>query len=234
MNAPFRPLTAVAHELLAEVLRPGDWAIDATAGNGHDTQFLAQCVGEAGRVLAMDVQLAAIESTARRLDDSQPGALTDVSGRGRFAAVRQIGPVTLAWGSHTELARLAARLAEEEGTSQRRFRAIAFNLGFRPGGHHGVTTTHRGTTRALAAALDWLEIGGRLTVLVYPGHPAGVAELAVVRELCPRVPTAEFAVQHFRSSNDREHAPQLFAVTRVAASPAPPSRRSSAECLPAR
>src|ERR1700753_1556592 len=33
-----------SHRLLEGRLRPGDWAVDATAGNGHDTVFLAQRV----------------------------------------------------------------------------------------------------------------------------------------------------------------------------------------------
>ena len=45
-----------AHSLLAAHIRPGDAVVDATAGNGHDTLFLARCVGPAGRVYALDIQ----------------------------------------------------------------------------------------------------------------------------------------------------------------------------------
>ena len=37
--------TRLAQQIVGELLREGDVAIDATAGNGHDTQFLAGCVG---------------------------------------------------------------------------------------------------------------------------------------------------------------------------------------------
>jgi ubiquinone/menaquinone biosynthesis C-methylase UbiE len=40
-----------------QVLRPGDVAVDATCGNGHDTLFMAQCVGPSGCVHAVDVQV---------------------------------------------------------------------------------------------------------------------------------------------------------------------------------
>ena len=40
------------HHALAETLRPGDIAIDATAGNGHDVVMLAQLVGASGKVHA--------------------------------------------------------------------------------------------------------------------------------------------------------------------------------------
>src|SRR6478609_8419182 len=63
---PPRP-TALAQEILRSVIRPGDLVIDATAGNGHDTLFLAECVGLEGRVLAFDVQAKALESARGRV-----------------------------------------------------------------------------------------------------------------------------------------------------------------------
>ena len=38
-------LLNVAHDLIRDILHPGDLAIDATVGNGHDTLFLAEQVG---------------------------------------------------------------------------------------------------------------------------------------------------------------------------------------------
>ena len=43
------PLTRVAHDALARHLKPGDLAVDATVGNGHDTLVLAQQVAPDGR-----------------------------------------------------------------------------------------------------------------------------------------------------------------------------------------
>ena len=48
-------------------LRPGDVAVDCTMGNGNDTAFLSESVGETGRVYAFDIQEAAIESTRAHL-----------------------------------------------------------------------------------------------------------------------------------------------------------------------
>lgn len=61
-----RPL-ACAHDWVERVLVPGDSAVDATAGNGYDTLFLARLVGPSGHVHAFDVQAAALEETRRRL-----------------------------------------------------------------------------------------------------------------------------------------------------------------------
>ena len=49
----------------------GAFCIDATMGKGHDTLFLAELVGEKGRVLSMDVQPAALEATAALLQKHQ-------------------------------------------------------------------------------------------------------------------------------------------------------------------
>mgnify|MGYP005833540397 CR=1 FL=1 len=39
-----------ARNLLETAVKPGDIAVDATVGNGHDTLFLANLVGSAGRI----------------------------------------------------------------------------------------------------------------------------------------------------------------------------------------
>lgn len=56
-------LFTLAHRYWAEVIKPGDWAIDATCGNGHDTLFLSErCEG----VIGLDIQAKALQNTAER------------------------------------------------------------------------------------------------------------------------------------------------------------------------
>ena len=150
------PLTRLAHHRLAEVLAPGDSAIDATAGNGHDTLFLAQAVGAPGEVHAFDVQAAALAASAARLE---------------AAGVR--GRVTLHHAGHeTMLARLPALRS--------RVAAITFNLGYLPGGDHALTTLPATTLAALEQALALLRPDGLLSVLAYRGHPGGEEEAEAV------------------------------------------------------
>ena len=56
-------LTEKVHAILKNHLREGDQAIDATAGNGYDTLFLAEQIGLSGEVIAIDIQNCAIQST---------------------------------------------------------------------------------------------------------------------------------------------------------------------------
>ena len=52
-----------AQTLLEMSVSEGDIAVDATAGNGHDTLFLANLVGDNGYVYAFDVQKEAVDAT---------------------------------------------------------------------------------------------------------------------------------------------------------------------------
>jgi tRNA A58 N-methylase Trm61 len=48
-----------------QFVRPGDLAVDATAGNGQDAAALARLIGPAGTLHAFDIQEQAIQRTAR-------------------------------------------------------------------------------------------------------------------------------------------------------------------------
>lgn len=150
---PPRP-TQLARMILQESIRSGDTVIDATAGNGHDTAFLAECVGQDGRVLAFDVQDEAIQSA-----------------RERVAAAGYAARVVLHHLSHARMAEFAAA-----GTVT----AVIFNLGYLPGNDHAVTTLAAETLSAMAAAAGLLKAGGVLAVTCYPGHPAGAQEAIAV------------------------------------------------------
>ncbi len=166
-------LSERAHAALAEALGEGDVALDATAGNGYDTLFLARRVGPGGQVHAFDIQPRALEAAARRL--AEHGLQ---------------GCVSLHLAGHETLAeRLPAAL---------RLRAATFNLGFLPHGDHGVTTRPETTVPALAAAAGRLLPGGRISVMVYTGHAGGKAEAQAVAAWLAALPPGEWSVEEFR------------------------------------
>ena len=53
----------ISHLFMLDTICIGDIVIDATAGNGHDTVFMAECVGSEGAVIALDKQEEAINAT---------------------------------------------------------------------------------------------------------------------------------------------------------------------------
>lgn len=152
-----KSVTQLAHNIHRRQLRVGDRVLDATAGNGHDTLFLARLVG-AENVTAIDQQREALESARTRLLSQN------------LAGVQWIH------GDH------AQKLSEFEKT-ERRFRAIVFNLGYLPGGDKQIVTQRETTLRAIGSAEQLLEPGGVMTVIAYPGHEAGHEEELALRTL---------------------------------------------------
>lgn len=163
---PPRP-THLLHLLLREVIREGDTVLDATAGNGHDTVFLAGLVGESGNVVAIDIQALAIESTRRRLVEN---------GLERRVELHQ--------ASHADLGRYVPR-----GNVS----AAVFNLGYLPGSDHGVITRTETTLQALVAALDALQPDGVIAVVCYPGHDGGAEEAGQVERFLMNMPELRLA-----------------------------------------
>lgn len=149
-------LTQAAHQAIAQVLRTGQQAVDATVGNGYDTLFLARQVGPSGHVHGFDIQPEAIEETHRRLKAAN---LND--------------HVSLHLKSHEFL---STSLSSPPS-------AIVFNLGYLPGGDHALTSSPETTRSALKQALELLLSGGVLSVMAYPDHPGGAEEAAVVHSI---------------------------------------------------
>ncbi|MDX1346394.1 MAG: class I SAM-dependent methyltransferase [Sedimenticolaceae bacterium] len=188
-----RRLTDVAHDVIAGHVHAGDIVIDATMGNGHDTLFLAQLVGETGHVYALDLQQRAIDQTRARLD--------------MHGAAEQ---VTLIKGDHAEMGRLLPQGMAESVA------AIVFNLGYLPGGVKSVTTTAESTLYALDASRELIKPGGIISLLVYVGHPGGLEEDVAIREWLGSLPEETQWVHH--NPDCAVHSPRLYTIIKGAES----------------
>ena len=187
-------LTEKAQTIVRRAVRGGDWLLDATAGNGHDTVFLARLAGPQ-RVLAVDLQSAAIEKT------------------GLLLAQEGLAGVGLVTANHAdELERL---LVADAGVWIGRFGAVMFNLGYLPGGDHVLVTQADTTVRALRAACQLLRAEGVLTVLCYRGHAGGPEEYSAVREEASRQ-QQQFQVDEIAGGTGNPTAPVLFVFRRNA------------------
>jgi predicted methyltransferase len=196
--------TDLAHLLMRQTVKTGDWTVDATIGNGHDTLFLANLVGRSGRVFGFDVQEKAVTETARRT--------------GGLPQVRLV---------HSGHERLAEHLSENEPANgsengEVRLAGVMFNLGYLPGGPRDITTRAETTIAGLKQALARLKTGGLVTLVLYPGHGGGAEEEAAVRFYVQGL-GGDFAVSHCARLNAARPAPELLAIKRVSQDRAAPT-----------
>jgi 16S rRNA C1402 N4-methylase RsmH len=163
-------ITHWTHVTLAEVLTPGDLAVDLTVGNGKDALFLFNIVGIQGCVVGFDIQLEALQGTMSLLENV--GADVKLHTEGAITGVPTPG-VQLILADH-------ARWADFVHGSPK---AVIANLGYLPGGDHEIVTRAPTTEAALKAAMDKLAPGGRLAVVCYIEHPGGREEAEAVENL---------------------------------------------------
>lgn len=167
---------AWSQQFLLHTITPGDFVIDATAGNGNDTLFLANHVLPGGLVWAMDIQQRAIEATETKLReagiDNIENILTD---NPEQESLVKEGVVLFRW-DHS----LLATLLQLTKNQRPPVRAAIFNLGYLPGGDRSIVTQPATTIKALDALAQDLAGGGRLIVVVYVGHEGAEVEAPAV------------------------------------------------------
>ena len=174
-----------AEELLRQAVGPGARVIDGTMGNGRDTLWLAELVGETGRVYAFDIQREAVERTRARLEEA--GVLRRA---------------TLFHAGHERIAELVPEPVD----------SAVFNLGWLPGADTALRTRADTTLAAVNAALDKLKEGGLLTVCAYPGHEEGRVERDMLLEWAKALPPAQYDAMLRAYLNQPNDPPVLFAV----------------------
>ena len=171
----------LCHEFLTAHLQPGGLYVDATCGNGHDTEFLCRLAGPTGRVLALDIQPAAVENTNTRLGAAGLGAIGQ-------ALVHD----------HARLAELVA-----PGTAD----CVLFNFGWLPGADHEVHSTADGSLPALQAALDALKPRGVLAAVLYSGQVIGDSEKQAALGFFRALPLTKYTVLVCEFANWASTAP---------------------------
>ena len=189
-----------SQKLACEVLVPGDLAVDLTAGKGRDTHTLVKAVGSEGRVVAFDLQTAAIEQTTAYL---QANDLQVKCWPADQPLPEQSG-IYLVQACHSTLGAVLKSPAK----------VIMANLGYLPGGDSSLVTCATSTLAALQQSLSLLVPGGRLVVTIYPSHPGGEEEGDVVDALLCGLPRDCWQVLSLRAAN-RSEAPYLLVAERL-------------------
>lgn len=177
-----------AQTLMRMSIEEGDIAVDATAGNGHDTVFLAELVGPEGYVYAFDVQKEAVDATLLRVLDHAYEDRVRVLHRGHETVDEFIN--------------------KEIG-------AAIFNLGYLPGSDHSIVTKPNTTVEAIEKLLTLLKVGGMIVLVIYHGHEGGKEERDEVIRFVSDLPQKYVHVLRYEFINQKNDPPFIIALEKV-------------------
>ena len=139
----------VSHKFISEHIKKGAFCIDATCGKGRDTVFLCSLAGEEGKVLAFDIQEAAVMQTKELLEKEG------------------YNNAEVFLDNHANLGKYVL----EESVD-----AVMFNLGWLPGGDHNIFSKPESSIPAIEAGLKALKKGGVMSICIYHGRECGSLE----------------------------------------------------------
>lgn len=178
-------LTGLHKHFILEHVGKGDTVVDFTMGNGNDTLFLSQTVGEGGKVYAFDIQEDALVSTRRHLEENSAPE-----------------NYTLICASHHRV---------KEFVSES-IKGGMFNLGYLPrSGRKSVTTMRETTMPAVEAAIELLAPDGVLIIAIYPGHEEGALEGDMLREYFKTLSRFKICASEFHILNSPT-SPYFFLI----------------------
>ncbi|MBM7704848.1 class I SAM-dependent methyltransferase [Metabacillus iocasae] len=178
-----------ARTVLERAVHPGDIVVDATIGNGHDTLFLSNLIGEHGHVYGFDVQQDALEKTAKRLQEHS------VYDR-----------VTLFHASHEQFSAFVPPSLKGKVTG------AIFNLGYLPGGDKDIVTTPDSTIKAIEQLIDWLAPEGVIVLVIYHGHAEGKVEKQALLQYVQQLDQTLVHVLQYQFINQQNNPPFIVAI----------------------
>ena len=177
----------LSHAYIQGAVRPGDTVVDATAGNGNDTLFLAKLVGDRGHVFAFDIQEQAVENTRKRLLENGVLEYCDVILDGHQNMKKYVtAPV----------------------------KAVMFNFGYLPGGDQSVFTHADTSIAAILAAMDLIAADGLITLAIYYGGKTGFAEKDALIEFLRGIDNRKFSVLYHDFINYPICPPLVVSISR--------------------
>ena len=178
----------LSHVLLKKVVKKGDTVIDATCGAGNDTVFLANLVGENGKVISFDIQECAINLAKEKV---QNNSVEDV--------------VKFINDGHENI-----DLYVKDSVC-----AVIFNLGYLPNGDHSIATNYETTIIAIKKALNVLKRNGIVVIVIYSGGDSGFLEKDKVLEFLSKLSQKDYNVMKIDFINQINNPPILACIEKI-------------------
>lgn len=187
-NNSFTNVMEISRKICKQKLNYGDTAVDCTMGNGHDTVFLCQLVGEEGKVYAFDIQEDAVINTRKKLED-----------------LNYLERSEIILDGHQNI----------DCYVKEYIRLAIFNLGYLPKGNHKITTKKESTIEAVQKCLALLEPNGIILLIIYPGHENGKAEKEGLHSFTAKLNQKEYNVASLCFTNQINNPPELICIEKV-------------------
>lgn len=185
----------MAHWMLKDIIKTNDVVVDATMGNGYDTQFFAEL---GANVYAFDVQEEALNATEKRLDDA--GIKNQIFEKNLSNLLTEPS-VNLVLSGHEKLSEYV----------KEPIKAAIFNLGYLPKTDKSVVTKADTTLTALDALTNQLVVGGRIAIMIYYGHEGGMEEKDAVIKWTSSLPQKDWEVTSYAPLN-QIHTPPILVL----------------------
>jgi predicted methyltransferase len=181
-----------AKNLLNKAVKPGNIVVDATVGNGYDTVFLAELVGESGHVFGFDIQEKAIVVSKERLKQQ---CLSE--------------RVTIFHSGHEHLFQLIPDIYHGKVSG------AIFNLGYLPGSDKTIVTRPETTIAAIQQLLEIMTPEGIIVLVIYHGHKGGAEERDCLLAYCQQIDQHTAHVLQYQFINQQNNPAFIIAIEKI-------------------
>jgi predicted methyltransferase len=178
-----------AKSLLKKAVKLGDVVVDATVGNGYDTVFLAELVGESGHVYGFDIQAEAIAASKERLTQNC-----------------LLERCTLLHSGHEHLTSMLPPI--HHGKVSGSF----FNLGYLPGSDKSIVTRPETTIASIQQLLAIMAPEGVIVLVIYHGHKGGAEERDSLLTYCQQIDQKTAHVLQYQFINQQNNPAFIVAI----------------------
>lgn len=175
----------LAKKIMNDYVKDSMVVCDCTVGNGNDTLFLANLVGENGKVYGFDIQELAINNTKNYL-----------SGK------NVLDRVNLILDGHENI----------DFHIKEKIDLFIYNLGYLPRGDKDIITNKNTSVQSISKSLELLKNNGILLVTCYTGHKGGLDEKKAVEGFLSNLNQKEYNVLEFNFKNQKHNPPILYCV----------------------